>query len=327
MFSLFRKTWILAAAFALAAHSLHAQTSSNPELMALLLAFKAKMTADAQVPFAKSLDELNQNYVQALDRAQHEATVKGKLEEALAIRAEKTAVSTSNGEQLPALVPQHRELAALRKKYLDALQTLRSAMQKKLEPLEKDLASQLDVLALKMLNAGKSDVALEARQLAKTYRKTPGVTDNTWEDQTRKVVPKPTTTPIRLKKRDTLSTAASFTPPIEFEMVVKIESLDLRIGYAAKEMIFNWERKPDELRIDGGPADRVYTPKMGEIPQNKFVVIQWTVLKDRQIISVDGKERFEHKGDYSDLNRPLTIQAFGSEGAVQSIKTRVPVIH
>ncbi len=326
MSSTFRKIWVVVALLTLNIPNLSAQTAStDPELMSLLLAFKAKIATEVGEPFAKAKEELNQNYVQALGRAQQNATVKGKLEEAEALRAEKEAMTANNVGGLPTLAPNLRELATLRKKYLDAMQTLRGAMQKKQEPLERELARQLELLALKMNRAGKADAALEARRLAKNYLEHPGIIQDDWQDLTDKVTPKPTTTPILLRKRDTLSTLSSFKPPIEIEVVAKLESLDLRLGYAAKEVIFNWERKPDELRIDGGPADRIYTPRMGEFPQNKFATILWVVLKDKQILFVDGKQRFEHRGDYAEINRPITIQAYGSEVTVQSIKIRRPV--
>lgn len=323
MCSILRKIWLVAASLTLNAFILNAQElPTDPELSALLLAFKTRVANDVQSPLSKAQEELDQSYAQALDRAQQDATLKGKLEEAEALRTEKAAVTAKTGGELPALPPKLRELAVLRKKYLDAVQALRTSMQRKLEPLQKELVRQLEALAVKMVRAGKADAALEARQLAKNYAEQPGMLDGDWQDQTKKVTPKPKNLPIVLKKGDSISTVASFKPPVEIEVVAKIEKLDLRIGYAADQLIFNWERRPDELRIDGGPADKIYTPMMGEFPQRKFAVIRWCVEKDRQTIWVDGKQRFEHKGDYSEIDRPISILAYGSEVTVQSIKTR-----
>lgn len=325
MCSIFRKIWLVAISLTLNAFILNAQElPTDPELSALLLAFKTRVANDVQSPLSKAQEELDQSYAQALDRAQQDATLKGKLEEAEALRTEKAAVAANTGGDLPALPPKLRELAVLRKKYLDAVQALRTSMQRKLEPLQKELVRQLEALAVKMVQAGKADAALEAKQLAKNYAEQPGVLDGDWQDQTKRVTPKPKNLPIVLKKGDSISTVASFKPPVEIEVVAKIEKLDLRIGYAANQLIFNWERRPDELRIDGGPADKIYTPMMGEFPQKKFAVIRWCVEKDRQTIWVDGKQRFEHKGDYSEIDRPITILAYGSEVTVQSIRTRQP---
>ncbi|MBN8418264.1 MAG: hypothetical protein J0L73_05065 [Verrucomicrobia bacterium] len=321
----FRKFWGSAAAIALATCCLSAQeTATDPELSDLLLAYQAKVKEVVKTPLSKAQAELDQNYTQALDRAQQDATLKGKLEEAEALRTEKAAVAENTGSDLPALPPNLREVAALRKKYLDAVQALRTSMQKKLEPLQKELVRQLEALAVRMVRAGKGDAALEARQLAKDYAEQPAGLDGDWQDQTKKVTPKPKNLPIVLKKGDSISTVASFKPPVEIEVVAKIDKLDLRLGYAADQLIFNWERRPDELRIDGGPADRIYTPMMGEFPQKKFAVIRWCVEKDRQTLWVDGKQRFEHQGDYSKIDRPVSILAYGSEATVQSIKIRRP---
>lgn len=325
MSSTFQKFSVIAAVLALTSGSLIAQAApSEPELSALLLAYKTKVSTDVEAPFAKAREDLSQNYIKALDRAQQETTLRGRLEEAMALKAEKEAVAANPAKDLPTLDPGLRELPSLRRKYLDAVQALRTGMQRNLEPLRKELARQLDALTVKLARSGKADAALEAKQLAKSYAEQPGTLEGDWEDHTQKVTPKPKNAPIVLKRREIISTEASFSPPVEIEMVVKIEDLDLRLGYAADQLIFNWERRPDELRIDGGPASQIYTPMQGEIPKRKFVVIRWHVAKDRQIISVDGKQRFEHKGDYSTINRPISIQAFGSEVTVQSIKTRRP---
>lgn len=325
MRSIFHKIWLVAISLTLNAFLLHAQElPTDPELSALLLAFKTRVANDVQAPLSKAQEELDQSYTQALDRAQQESTLKGRLEEAEALRTEKAAVAANTGGDLPALPPKLREVAALRKKYLDAVQALRTSMQKKLEPLQNELVRQLEALAVKMVRAGNADAALEARQLAKNYAEQPAVLDGDWQDQTKKVTPKPKNLPIVLKKGDFISTVASFKPPVEIEVVAKIEKLDLRLGYAADQLIFNWERRPDELRIDGGPADKIYTPMMGEFPKKKFAMIRWCVEKDRQTIWVDGKQRFEHKGDYSEIDRPISILAFGSEVTVQSIRTRQP---
>lgn len=317
--------WLLAAAFALNIHVMNAQTTyADAEVEALMSAFKNKVAQDVEAPWRSAQEDLGKNYIQALDRAQQDATLKGKLEYAAALRSEKEALAASTGGELPVLPPGSRELAVLRKKYLDAYQALRASTQKKIEPLQKELVRQLDALAIKLVRAGKGDAALEARQLAKEQAAQPYVFEGEWEDQTQKVTPKPKNLPIVLKKRDSISTVASFKPPVEIEVVAKVEGLDLRLGFAADQLIFNWERRSDELRIDGGPADKSYIPAMGELPQKKFAVIRWYVGKDMQTISVDGKLRFSHKGDYSAIDRPVSIMAFGSEAAVQSIKTRRP---
>lgn len=326
MSSTFPRISVRVLAFALSFGSLAAQSSSSPELQAVLVEYKSRVSQQVEAPYAKAVGELSQNYIKALDRAQQETAMRGKLDEAAAFKAEKEAVAPGPAQGLPALQPGLRELPPMRRKYVDAEEALRTAMQRKLEPMQRELVRQIEVLALRMARAGRSDAALEARQMAKSYSENTGLFGAAWEDHTRKVTPKPDDLPIILKKGAKVSTEASFKPPVEIEVVAKVEGLDLRLGYAADQVIFNWETRPTELRIDGGPADKSYTPKQGEIPTGKFVVIRWFVGKDRQTISVDGAERFEHQGDYADINRQISIMAFGSEATVQSIKVRKPLM-
>lgn len=287
-----------------------------------MLAYKNRVSQDVELPLATAQAELNQNYVKALDAALQETTLKAKLDEAAALKMEKDAVTANRTQNLPPPAPGLRELPSLRRKYLDAAQALRTTMQRRLEPLQKQLVKELDAMAVKLARSGKTDAALEARQLAKDYSEQMGFLEGDWVDHTLKVTPKPSGLPIVLKKGESIATATSFQPPIEIEIVAKLENLDLRLGFAANQLIFNWERRPDELRIDGGPADQMYTPMQGEFPKGKFAVIRWSVAKDKQIIMVDGKKRFEHQGDYSGIDRPVSVLAFGSEATVQSIKTR-----
>ncbi len=300
--------------------------SSPPELEVLLLDYKSKVSQLVETHLSKAREELSQGYIKALERMQQDATLRGMLEEAMAIKAEKEAVEANHEQSLPVLPRGLRELPAMRRKYLDAQQSLRMSLQRRLEPLQRELVRQMDVLAVRLAREGRSDAALEVRQLAKTCSEKNAFIGGTWEDHTRRVTPRPDDLPIHLSKGASVSTEARLKPPVEIELVVKVEGLDLRLGYAADQVIFNWQSKPDELRVDGGPADKTYTPKQGELPKGKFVVILWYVGKDRQTIKVDGSLRFDHRGDYSDIDRPLSIVAFGSEAKVQSIKTRRPLL-
>jgi hypothetical protein len=323
------KALVMVAALSLFSSSAIAEQTAplDPDLKALILAYNSRATKDVEGPLSVAQDGLSKNYIKALDRLQQETTLKGKLEEAAAIKAEKEAVAASHAQNLPALPSGLRELPPLRRKYVEAIQSLRASMQRKLEPLQRELVRQLDALAIRMAQSGKADSALEARQLAKSYSEQSGTFESDWADHTQKITPKSRGIPIVLKRGEIIRTETSFRPPIEIEVVVKIEDLDLRLGYAADQLIFNWEMRPDELRIDGGPANAIYTAMQGDIPKGKFVVIRWHVAKDQQVISVDGQKRFEHKGDYSGLDRPLSVQAFGSEATVKSIKIRRPVGH
>jgi hypothetical protein len=130
--------------------------------------------------------------------------------------------------------------------------------------------------------------------------------------------------PLVLKGNDAITTKAQFQPPIEITIVAKTDSTNLRIGYAADQVIFNWERNRQQLRIDGGPASGQHKTGAGVIPTNKYVTIRWVVTPTKQMIYVDDQLRFEHEGDYSHINNPVTVFSAGSRVTVKSITTRRP---
>lgn len=122
---------------------------------------------------------------------------------------------------------------------------------------------------------------------------------------------------------DRLSTPGAFQPPVEIFIVAKTDSTNLRIAYAADQVIFNWERKADELRVDGGPAAGINKAGAGAIPVNQYVAIKWVVTPKRQTIYVNGEFRYEHLGDYSQINRCVSVfTSGGAQVTVKSIQVR-----
>src|SRR6185437_2814795 len=87
---------------------------------------------------------------------------------------------------------------------------------------------------------------------------------------------------VVLKGSDKLISPNSFHPPVEITIVAKTDSTNLRIGYAADQVIFNWEENLDQLRVDGGPAGNRQADGAGRIPKDKFVMIQWQVTPEHQ---------------------------------------------
>jgi hypothetical protein len=119
---------------------------------------------------------------------------------------------------------------------------------------------------------------------------------------------------------DKLVSPDSFHPPVEITIIAKTDSTNLRMGYAADQVIFNWEENMDQLRVDGGPAGNRQADGAGRIPKDKFVMIKWQVTPEHQAIYVDGKLRFEHSGNYSQIDKPFSIfPASGSTVTVKSI--------
>lgn len=131
------------------------------------------------------------------------------------------------------------------------------------------------------------------------------------------------TKPTVLTGNERLSTPQSFRPPVEITVVAKTDSTNLRLAYAADQIIFNWEVNPFQLRVDGGPADGHHKMGEGRIPRGKYVTIKWVVTTTHQAIYVDGQLRFEHEGDYSNIDRPVTVfPANGSTVTVKSITAK-----
>jgi len=107
---------------------------------------------------------------------------------------------------------------------------------------------------------------------------------------------------IVLQAGDRLNTPGAFKPPVEITIVAKTDSTNLRMAYAADQVIFNWEMDQKQLRIDGGPANGLHQAGAGNIPAGKFVTIRWLVTPRHQTICVDNDVLFEHDGDYYGIN-------------------------
>lgn len=128
---------------------------------------------------------------------------------------------------------------------------------------------------------------------------------------------------IVLADKDCLNTPGTFKPPVEIKIVAKTDTTNLRLGYAADQVIFNWEGNQLELRVDGGPANGRHQPDAGKIPPGQFVAIRWVVTPTRQSIYVDKALRYEHQGDYSHIDRCVSVfPAGGSVVTVKSIEVR-----
>ena len=115
-----------------------------------------------------------------------------------------------------------------------------------------------------------------------------------------------------------LVTPTSYRPPVDIRIVAKTDLTNLRIGYAADQVIFNWERNPNELRINGGPADQKHKAGAGRIPANQFVDIRWVVNLRSQQIFVDGQQRYEDELTHAALNRPVSV--FPAVGSTVTVK-------
>jgi hypothetical protein len=124
---------------------------------------------------------------------------------------------------------------------------------------------------------------------------------------------------VVLKGSDKLTSPDSFRPPVEITITAKTDSTNLRIGYAADQVIFNWEQNKDQLRVDGGPAGNQQVDGLGQIPEDKYVTIRWVVTPKHQAVYVDNQLRFEHCGNYAEIKRPVSV--FPAGGSVVTVKS------
>jgi hypothetical protein len=127
------------------------------------------------------------------------------------------------------------------------------------------------------------------------------------------------TKPVVLTGSTHFTTRQAYRPPVEIKIVAKTDSTNLRLAYAADQIIFNWEMNPSQLRVDGGPANGLHKDGAGLIPTGKYVTVKWVVTLTNQAIYVDGALRYEHQGDYSQINRPVSV--FPANGSTVSLRS------
>ncbi|WP_038168892.1 hypothetical protein [Verrucomicrobium sp. BvORR106] len=125
----------------------------------------------------------------------------------------------------------------------------------------------------------------------------------------------------KIEGNETLTTLASFKPPVDIVIEGKTNSDNLRITYAGR-FIFNWEITRTQLRVSGGPADGKHKAGAGVIPTNKFVTIRWVVTPKKQTLFVDGQPRYEHEGDYSTIESPVSISTYNAAVTIKSIRVK-----
>jgi hypothetical protein len=122
-----------------------------------------------------------------------------------------------------------------------------------------------------------------------------------------------------LKGDEHFNTRQAYRPPVEITVVAKTDSTNLRLAYAADQIIFNWELNPYQLRVDGGPATGLHKDGAGHIPKNKYVTVKWVVTTTHQSIYVNGQLRYRHDGDYSQIDRPVSV--FPANGSTVTLKS------
>ncbi|WP_395739025.1 protein kinase domain-containing protein [Prosthecobacter sp.] len=294
-----------------------AESEGAKRLRELDTSFHAALERDVLAVHRTALADLNTKYLAALERAQSAAMTSAHLEEALALREEKQRISS----QSPLPAEDESDLPA-------TLKTLRATYRNSLRPIESARLTGINSLFQKYEDVLKGEQAewtkaskLEDAQLASARLASLGRERADLFNEARELLPGGKE--VVLEKPARFTTAGSFKPPVEFTLVVKTRKDDLRLAYTAKQLIFNWETNPSELRIDSDPGGAHHLPGLGRIPEDTFVTIHWRILPHMQSISVDGKRRFLHFGDYSRVNNPLEIFPFKHPVTIKSVKAKV----
>jgi hypothetical protein len=279
------------------------------EVNAVVTRFKTEFDALAAVEDT-SLAPARAAYMKEIERLRDATKAKGDLATALELEA---ALHTSpeNTEAPPAKAV-GGALAAARANYeRSKVQALRLTEPKRTR-LEADFGRALTDLEQRFTRGGKLEAARSARDAKLAI---PGVTVDVLpmmigQRETKEGF-------VAFKDEEGLRTEMTFQPPLEIEYVLKTDS-QVRPGYAAGQIIFNWEANKSELRIEGGPVGGQHRPGVGGIPTKQVITIKQVVLPDVMSVAVDGHERTHWKADFRGINEPITIR--GTHGATVQVR-------
>jgi hypothetical protein len=114
-------------------------------------------------------------------------------------------------------------------------------------------------------------------------------------------------------------TTRQFRPPVTFRIVALTQTNDTRLAYAARQIIFNWEMEPTQLRIDGGPANGRHAKGAGLLPAGQWVGIELKFTETDLRIFVDGHETYRTTADFSRIDQPLAITAHVGSTRVRTV--------
>jgi hypothetical protein len=130
---------------------------------------------------------------------------------------------------------------------------------------------------------------------------------------------------VMVTQRTRVWTGETFKPPVAFHIIAQTDSTNIRIKYAASQIIFDWEANRSELRVDGGPANGRHKKGAGFIEPGTWAQIDLVVLPDTMIIAVNGQERYRTSADFSEIDQPFGLFTTGNAIVqVKSIQVRTP---
>ena len=135
------------------------------EAVLLLTQYENKVKADVMTPHEVAIADLNAKYVQALEREQEAAQKGGKLEEALAFKAEREAVKAGNytGEASGSLGP--LSMQKVRSTYRLAVLRLEQDRDGKLRPLLTTATTAFQGLIETLTKSGRLEEAVATKSM------------------------------------------------------------------------------------------------------------------------------------------------------------------
>lgn len=273
-------------------------------------------------------------YSNALTTIETQLKKDGNLEGLLAVRKEKERFSASG--EIPKSPPADLPQAIVQAQLAHTARTQQAdkTRDKNLAIIAKQYLTQLAVLKKQLTSQDKIDDALQVQTEMKVVESslppapTEQVSTSFPSNSEKKPSIKDITTTfsggtkessgIVLKNQRTTS-KDSYTPPVEIEYVCKTDGTNIRLSYACDQLIFNWERNLDELRINGGPVSRQNRMGAGRVPTNKFITIRQVVNKDKMDVFVEDELRASWQADFSKINSSIGI--FSAEGSTVTVKS------
>lgn len=111
-----------------------------------------------------------------------------------------------------------------------------------------------------------------------------------------------------------------FRPPFTVRTVAKTDSTNLRLYWHVGEVIFNWENSIRRLKVHDPETGRWWdADNEGFVEVNQWHEILWEIKPSSMRVLVDGTLRFEHGGDWGNIEAPVAIgPCFGSTVTVRS---------
>ncbi len=126
-----------------------------------------------------------------------------------------------------------------------------------------------------------------------------------------------------------IRTREAFSGPIEVIVIARTEKNNIRLrGAKGSCVIFNWERKPEELRItrpDGQEPERGSLASAAVTPllPNTWYALRWIITEDSMAVAINGQIVFSenHKNDVSEKS-PIRIHSVDSDIDVKVFTVR-----